>query len=417
MKEMIKKALKLKKEILDRSISSKKQWDKGEKYKNLVDKQLTEYIKKNFNIEDKKIGGSVGAGNYSNVPWVAIFNPEISTTTQEGYYLVYLFHPEGKGVYLVLEQGWKAINKIYNKKAKENALVLSKEMLKYVEDNDYKKGRFYYSKNGDSTYDIAKGLPSGYALTSIVYKYYAFDELDNEELHRDLNNFIDIYDDLAKKVTREFYDSMLHGLNEKADEQKIKQIREKNKNTTLAMVDPPTTTKYSKKKKVSAKKVKDSEIEEANREQKLTGDIGEELAYKYFKQLIEDKVKDEEKKQEFYKLIDTSMGKNHGAGYDMEAFDPFDMKNPTKKYIEVKTTKSKDKTEPYYISLNELFSIYENPGDYLILRIYDIEGDQPQAFIVDPYKNHSEFKDVQDMISKVFDAEAIQYKIFRTYDE
>ena len=42
------------------------------------------------------------------VPWVTTFNTNITKSTQKGYYIVYLFHPEGKG-YISLNQGWSEI--------------------------------------------------------------------------------------------------------------------------------------------------------------------------------------------------------------------------------------------------------------------------------------------------------------------
>ena len=35
---------------------------------------------------------------------------------------------------------------------------------------------------------------------------------------------------------------------------------------------------------------------------------------------------------------------------------------------------------------------------------------------IDPYANYSEFKDVDDLIDKVFNVEAIQYKVFYEND-
>ncbi|MGT2333550.1 hypothetical protein ACVPOY_02450 [Staphylococcus aureus] len=39
-------------------------------------------------------------------------------------------------------------------------------------------------------------------------------------------------------------------------------------------------------------------------------------------------------------------------------------------------------------------------------------GKEPQFYFIDPYANYSEFKDVDDLIDKVFNVEAIQYKVF-----
>lgn len=51
------------------------------------------------------ITGSAGAGNWASVPWLSILNPDISITTQDGIYPVYLFCADGSGVYLSLNQG------------------------------------------------------------------------------------------------------------------------------------------------------------------------------------------------------------------------------------------------------------------------------------------------------------------------
>ena len=54
------------------------------------------------------------------VPWVTTFNTNITKSTQKGYYIVYLFHPEGK-VYLSLNQGWSEIKeKLCVKKLKKS---------------------------------------------------------------------------------------------------------------------------------------------------------------------------------------------------------------------------------------------------------------------------------------------------------
>src|SRR5215217_1581903 len=49
--------------------------------------------------------GSPGQGNWAATPWVSVFEPSITTTTQRGFYLVYLFRGDGAAVYLSLNQG------------------------------------------------------------------------------------------------------------------------------------------------------------------------------------------------------------------------------------------------------------------------------------------------------------------------
>jgi 5-methylcytosine-specific restriction protein A len=40
------------------------------------------------------VQGSPGQGNWAAVPWIAVFDPAITTSATRGYYVVYLFHAE-----------------------------------------------------------------------------------------------------------------------------------------------------------------------------------------------------------------------------------------------------------------------------------------------------------------------------------
>ena len=53
-----------------------------------------------------KIQGSPGQGNWAEVPWLCIFDKEITTSAQRGYYIVYLFRSDMSGVCLSLNMGW-----------------------------------------------------------------------------------------------------------------------------------------------------------------------------------------------------------------------------------------------------------------------------------------------------------------------
>lgn len=48
---------------------------------------------------------SPGMGNWADVPWIAILDPEVTTTVQTGYDVVYLFSSDMKEVFLSLNQG------------------------------------------------------------------------------------------------------------------------------------------------------------------------------------------------------------------------------------------------------------------------------------------------------------------------
>ena len=76
------------------------------------------------------INASVGAGNWANVPWMSILDPEITKTTQDGFYPVYLFKADGTGIYLSLNQGITTPTQRLGKKiANEYSSNLSKYLL------------------------------------------------------------------------------------------------------------------------------------------------------------------------------------------------------------------------------------------------------------------------------------------------
>jgi len=65
----------------------------------------------NLSSVNLEVKASWGAGGWTRYPWIAVFNPEITTTIQEGIYIVYLFSEDMKRLYLTLNQGCTNLNK------------------------------------------------------------------------------------------------------------------------------------------------------------------------------------------------------------------------------------------------------------------------------------------------------------------
>lgn len=66
---------------------------------------FTSILEKENKHDRFKIEGSYGQGNLANIPWVAIFDKEITTSAQSGYYIVLLFSADMQSCYLSLNQG------------------------------------------------------------------------------------------------------------------------------------------------------------------------------------------------------------------------------------------------------------------------------------------------------------------------
>src|SRR5262245_30421357 len=62
--------------------------------------------------------GSAGAGNWAEVPWLAVFDPFVTDSATRGYYVVYLFAADGSRVCLSLNQGTTAVRREFTKQAR-----------------------------------------------------------------------------------------------------------------------------------------------------------------------------------------------------------------------------------------------------------------------------------------------------------
>ena len=51
------------------------------------------------------VKGSAGLGRWTDSPWIAVMNPLVTTTTQRGYYVAYLYSSSMKRLVLSLQQG------------------------------------------------------------------------------------------------------------------------------------------------------------------------------------------------------------------------------------------------------------------------------------------------------------------------
>ncbi|MBO5061630.1 MAG: DUF3578 domain-containing protein [Prevotella sp.] len=107
-----------------------------------------------------KIKGSVGAGRATKTPWIAIMDKDITETTREGVYVVFLFSSDYKNVYLTLNQGTTIPGHFGQRLSKKdiikktlsirNSLKEVNELLNEDSDVDiaderYKVGAVYYT--------------------------------------------------------------------------------------------------------------------------------------------------------------------------------------------------------------------------------------------------------------------------------
>jgi 5-methylcytosine-specific restriction protein A len=169
----------------------------------IVSKELPELFNDKAGIlkSKYKIQGSIGQGNPAEIPWICVFDLDITRSAQEGFYIVYLFNSDMSGVYLSLNQGWTQYEREYGTKEgrveiKKNANY-SKTLLKSDQ------GFSYVPINLKAT----KSLGRGYELGNICSAYYDAKEIPQEEdLINDLRNLIGVYRELKGFVGSDILD-------------------------------------------------------------------------------------------------------------------------------------------------------------------------------------------------------------------
>ena len=65
----------------------------------------TAKLREQIQTDVYKVKGSVGAGRWTDVPWIAVFDKRITTSAQKGVYIVYLLNKDTKELFLTLNQG------------------------------------------------------------------------------------------------------------------------------------------------------------------------------------------------------------------------------------------------------------------------------------------------------------------------
>lgn len=143
-----------------------------------------------------KVKGSVGAGRWTSVPWIAVFDNRVTTSAQRGVYIVYLLNKDSKELFLTLNQGATnvaqgendvklAFTGIANASNDETAINLKNKAISIRE------------KLGDSInleYGEINTGSKPYDAGCIYYKKYTVDNIpDDEQLSHDLDRFIAAY--------------------------------------------------------------------------------------------------------------------------------------------------------------------------------------------------------------------------------
>ena len=397
--------IKLFKYILENYNNGSEKVDSSTELYKALSKILPNKIGYTLGISDLIVKGSMGQGNKTQYPWVAIMDKNITQSTQYGLYMVYLFKRDMTGFYLSLNQGITFFEKEYGKNRYINALLVADYFRTQI-------GETSFSKNEIDIIcgDKSKSLGYGYQRTNIISKYYPIDKLDEKMLVKDLFELYHIYDDILQHISTSSYDAIIKDILVHEEESfldadtaiyEIKKVLDQYDNLPSGLhrtlIEAEPSVKLSKKYEriTKSKTTKIDYINKARKDAEI-GLLGEELVINYEKErLINLDL------NEYAEKIRWISKESDSYGYDIESFDIDENGKVYPIKIEVKTTASKADTE-FFVTKNELEVSKEYKKSYFIYRVYDAKGLYPKFyraagcisdnFILDPVTYMARYK-------------------------
>lgn len=352
-------------------------------YINFV-KNAPKYLYRYFNEEKYAIKASVGNGQRSEIPWLCIFNKEVTISATQGIYICYLFRKDMSGFYLGLGQGITTFKELYGTEKYNNVRKVAKYFKELIEDDKFSKESIDLRGSNE--------LSKGYEEGTIISKFYEKDNFSENELLKDLSDLKKIYDEICDNLMDSTYMDIVRNVVQNMDPSYIiaeeanrlieKALLEESnleqaEITCLELVEIPKGKKKNKYSEITKKTIKKVDYLKKAKSNAKTGLLGEELVMEYEKNRL-----NELGREDLAEKIKWISKENDGTGYDIISFDIDEEHNIIEKYIEVKTTESND-NNVFFISANEINVMEKLKNQYYIYRVYNLKTKHPEVYILD----------------------------------
>ena len=344
--------------------------------------------------------GSAGQGNWAKVPWLGIFDKEITTTAQEGYYVVYLFSKDMSRVYLALIQGFTWF---------KNTFGGAQGLLKLRAVSEYWGSELTSGLSDFSTEPINLGpnlseRARGYEAAHILSKKYERGAIPADaDLVADLQDLLGVYRELRGKLLRTSPDLNVEEINHhllanvtvnkrrkraKRKEHSSKSGKSEGRKTSNLRLDIevngrsdaiPTLvgipdTVYFPEPGSSGLSLK-IDFEQSQHQMKRVAIGGENMAMRFERKRLTDAGR-----ADLAAMVEhVSREQGYGAGYDIASFEV----DGSPLYIEVKAT-CDGPEQPFYVTRREVEYSERHPDNYCVYRIYHLASasENPKCYII-----------------------------------
>lgn len=163
----------------------------GHELADFIRREVPLIFKANLSQLDEMVfAASPGQGRWADAPWIAVFDPAVTETAQEGFYPVYLFNRSLTTVYLSLNQGMTSLAKEVGNSQAKQLLVARAELLRSRIGAYPKFSTNPINLESEGSNDRLAMYEPGHT----VGKFYRASQLPSEnELVMDLLDMVDLY--------------------------------------------------------------------------------------------------------------------------------------------------------------------------------------------------------------------------------
>jgi len=162
----------------------------------IITKELPALLVDRLNLKDEyKVYGSVGSGNWSEIPWIGILDKSITNSTTKGYYVVLLLDKNLQNIILGLAVGWTQFEEEFG--VKEGKIKIRAICDHYAKLLRNKPTGF---REGLVDLNAENSLGKGYERGSVLSKKYFISDIDDDELFEDIKTMLSAYQELKEIV-------------------------------------------------------------------------------------------------------------------------------------------------------------------------------------------------------------------------
>ena len=312
-----------------------------------------------------KVKGSVGQSSLTGIPWLSVMDKHVTESTQEGFYISYLFSKNAKKLHLSIALGATQFEDLYgaNNKTTDKIIQAKNQFVqnfnKHAPAENFEIMDLLDEKDTNFTREFSTTMTrvaDYYEGGSFFTKTYDLvnPNFEEDDIVNDLSRYVESY----RKIVNDPASSVLLDVLAESVFEETDQKQQSDLNYGLPTFNPIVLESEPKDK--NKKRKTTSKPSKPSMPSKKVGDAGEKYVYEFEKNKLE-KLGLNDLADKIVKQYDDL---SYFPGYDIQSFD----EAGNEIFIEVKSTIGKYKNY-FEISENEIKAAKELGDAYYIYQV------------------------------------------------